>query len=588
MAKISKYQPLADYLKGKNEDLITLTFSEIEQILGFNLEDSYRKHQAAWYGSDNNSTHRLPVVCAEAGYNTKDVNMKEEKVTFYKMEDFDENLESGQDWPELSKGFYIVFQRYYEEGKAKGIISAKKEGKHYHVLLAKVVPGDIIFHYHKTKLYAISVATSRAYDSNEPGRHEVKCTYHEFAKPIDLTEYRTKLNSYCCNLNKAPFNKFGTGNQGYLFHLPRKILELFIKLIKETNPDFNLSIINDRYNALPQFSFEEDDEEKVDSSTTLNNPLNQILYGPPGTGKTYTTKKYAVSICGGVLDDYLDEYKRLVDEGRVVFTTFHQSYGYEDFIEGIKPTTKNDAILYNHVDGVFKEFCKKAANKDNEKIPYVFIIDEINRGNISKIFGELITLIEDSKRKGNDDEMEVRLPSGDMFSVPNNVYILGTMNTADRSIAMMDTALRRRFDFIEMMPNSDIVANVTVAGVSIKEMLDAINKRITVLYDREHTIGHAFFKVLDSNSTINDLALIFKNKIIPLLQEYFYEDYSKIRLVLGDNGKADEKYQFVKEIDNSTKNVFKGNYDPDLVENFSYEINNDALKEPESYIQIYK
>ncbi len=583
MAKESKYQPLADYLKEKNEDSITLTFSEIEQILGFALEDSYRKYIAAWYGSGNNSTHRLPVVCLQAGYNTTDVKMKEEKVTFYKLENFDENLELAKDWTELSKGFYIVFQRQYDDGKAKGIISAKKEGKHYHVLVAKVVPGDVIFHYHKRKLYAISVATSAAYDSNVPGQHEVKCTYHEFKKPIDLTEYRKKLNSYCCNLNRAPFNKFGDGNQGYLYQLPRKILELFIKIIMKTNPDFDLSIIKERYEALPPI-IPEDDEETDDGSMPVNHPLNQILFGPPGTGKTYNTKKYAVSICGGDLSDYESEYDRLVNEGRVVFTTFHQSYGYEDFIEGIKPKTENGIITYSLEDGIFKKFCKKAT-EDNERIPYVFIIDEINRGNISKIFGELITLIEDTKREGNSDEMKATLPSGQEFSVPNNVYILGTMNTADRSIAMMDTALRRRFSFVEMMPRPEIV-DVTVKGISIKEMLEKINERIEALFDREHTIGHAFFTSLANTSTVDDLAEIFKNRIIPLLKEYFYEDYFKIQLVLGDNAKKDDKFKFIKD-EEISDDVFMGDPDLDLTKK-KYTINNDAFDCMESYLGIYR
>ena len=311
--------------------------------------------------------------------------------------------------------------------------------------------------------------------------------------------------------------------------------------------------------------------------------LNMIFFGPPGTGKTYNSKQYAVKVCGGDLSDYESEYDRLVNEGRVVFTTFHQSYGYEDFIEGIKPKTANGSISYNLEDGIFKKFCKKAA-EDNEARPYVFIIDEINRGNISKVFGELITLIEDDKRAGNKNEMEVTLPSGDKFSVPNNVYILGTMNTADRSIAMMDTALRRRFDFVEMMPKPDIV-DVNVEGISIKEMLTKMNQRIEVLFDREHTIGHAFFTTLTNDSTVDELALIFKNKIIPLLQEYFYEDYSKIQLVLGDNAKNDG-FKFIKD-EVADNDVFMGSPDLELPEK-KYTINEDAFNHVESYLGIYR
>ena len=155
-----------------------------------------------------------------------------------------------------------------------------------------------------------------------------------------------------------------------------------------------------------------------------------------------------------------------------------------------------------------------------KKENYVFIIDEINRGNISKIFGELITLIEDSKRAGRKEEASAILPySGKKFSVPQNVYIIGTMNTADRSIALMDTALRRRFSFVEMMPDTGCLENIVVEGINIAKVLDVINKRITYLYDREHTIGHAFFMKLHEEPTMEKLAEIFEKSIIPLLQE---------------------------------------------------------------------
>ena len=219
---------------------------------------------------------------------------------------------------------------------------------------------------------------------------------------------------------------------------------------------------------------------------------------------------------------------------------------------------------------------------------YVFIIDEINRGNISKIFGELITLIEDTKRKGMTEEMSTILPySGSLFSVPSNVYILGTMNTADRSIALMDTALRRRFQFVEMMPNTDILKNVTVDGVEIAPILEKINERITFLYDREHTIGHAFFIKLIDSPDINTLGSIFEKSIIPLLQEYFYEDYQKIQLVLGDNGKVDVSTKFIKDEEVKVAEIFKGKATDviDLPEK-KYTINKEAFLNIESYKQI--
>lgn len=231
-----------------------------------------------------------------------------------------------------------------------------------------------------------------------------------------------------------------------------------------------------------------------------------------------------------------------------------------------------------------KEFCKRAASDKSNK--YVFVIDEINRGNISKIFGELITLIEDSKRAGEDEAMSVTLPySQEEFSVPENVYILGTMNTADRSIALMDTALRRRFEFIEMMPKEELLTDIVIDGIEVKKMLETMNRRIEALYDREHTLGHAFFMPLknEKKATINQLASIFTNKIIPLLQEYFYEDYEKIMLVLGIDtpNKDTKKFISVK----SNRNLFKNIQNIDLIP--TYQINEKAFQIPDNYMTIY-
>ncbi|MCE7150629.1 AAA family ATPase, partial [Campylobacter coli] len=463
-------------------------------------------------------------------------------------------------------------------------------------------------------------------------------------------------------------------------------------------------------------------------------PLNQILYGPPGTGKTYHTIDKALEILGENLESR-DEKKAKFDEyvrkGQIVFTTFHQSYGYEEFVEGIKPIIDNDEnsqeVKYDVKDGIFKELCDKSLknyilsmqneneidldklifefanyinqdflNKGNEfplenkvsikkillnfkdeyrsfslggsiKSPqsltidiikrdylnfknkkilsfkdikpkydsqsdyhgnaiyyfmfynklkefeniqnekfkikkeilksYIIIIDEINRGNVSKIFGELITLIEPSKRIGEKEELKVTLPySGEKFGVPKNVYIIGTMNTADRSITSLDTALRRRFEFVEMMPDPDLLKNVFICkdvenpnkdedylgddaktegfAEILQNILISINKRIEFLLDREKTIGHAFFmsEAVKFNKdnwckpdeyeedwyvlSISKLKSIFQNKIIPLLQEYFYNDYALISAVLNDNGmiekcEKDDKYlQKIKNLDN--------------------------------------
>lgn len=427
----------------------------------------------------------------------------------------------------------------------------------------------------------------------------------------------------------------------------------------------------------------------------VNFPLNQILYGPPGTGKTYTTIAKAIEIIRGKKvgkEEINDEEKRKVlkkqfDEyaqsGQIKFVTFHQSYGYEEFVEGLKAYTEDKNIHYRVEDGIFKEICKrikehkehkkwkvpqisedrfdklydiyaanlpnyaknKTSNKklktsdsyefylykntaqgiearsassadgspmpmskdslkkilfdqDNSKssyrygthpdavledmlstMSYVLIIDEINRGNISKIFGELITLIEPSKRLGAYDEITVELPySKEKFGVPSNLYIIGTMNTADRSIALMDTALRRRFEFVEMMPEYDKLNETIIESINVGEMLKTINERIEYLYDRDHTIGHAYFMSLRDGADIEELASIFKNKILPLLQEYFYDDWEKIRLVLGDS-------QFIKE-KRPANALFKSGTDY-INDKILYEIDKEAFYDEQNYLKIY-
>lgn len=470
-----------------------------------------------------------------------------------------------------------------------------------------------------------------------------------------------------------------------------------------------------------------------DSSTNGNgnsepsHPLNRILYGPPGTGKTYNTLFHALAIIENrsfeeVKDEKegydksgVDGYKKLkenhkyddlVKSGQIVFTTFHQSMCYEDFIEGIKPIPVNpeenekDRIIAEHEnknssskntkfgegittikdptrmkyevrDGIFKRMCdffeefkrknpigtkinnnkgtiitlksyddlksvkgetvpviridwgtgtskkdpiqvnaikemimdkkewdfneyerrckplksgnvKKASSglesyqkiifdkmKEIYDAPKVLIIDEINRGNVAQIFGELITLIEPSKRLGNDEAMTATLPySQETFGVPNNLYIIGTMNTADRSVEALDTALRRRFSFEEMMPDKSLLTGKTVCGVDLGLLLETINKRIVALKDREHQIGHSYFmghddKNEDGSDKYPDkekwLTNVFKDKIIPLLQEYFYGDYKKIYYVLGPG--------FVKEIpenENKPEDIFPVKTDDDI------------------------
>ena len=270
---------------------------------------------------------------------------------------------------------------------------------------------------------------------------------------------------------------------------------------------------------------------------------NLILYGPPGTGKTYETAWEAVSLCLGEetarelkgpenRGALKEEYQELEKVDRVRFITFHQSMSYEEFVEGLRPETQEDAsnsggFRLEPKDGVFKEFSERA--KTDSFHNYVLIIDEINRANISRVFGELITLLEPDKRIGRPNEIWLTLPySKEEFGVPSNLHIIGTMNTADRSIALLDTALRRRFQFRELMPDSSLLKQ-DVDDIDLQKLLTRLNERIEYLFDREHQIGHAYFMGCQSEQDIRE---VMRDRVIPLLAEYFYEDWTKVALVL--------------------------------------------------------
>jgi len=413
-------------------------------------------------------------------------------------------------------------------------------------------------------------------------------------------------------------------------------------------------------------------QNKENTTDMKSSPLNLILYGPPGTGKTYNSINRAISIINPEFDLTQDrtkvkaEFDRLMTEGRIEFTTFHQSMSYEDFIEGIKPQPpsieNNTGIIYDIDNGIFKriaiqagqtnmlsyvvdgkeiEFSRKifselyhrfterlpdidenesevklstASGKEfelfkntagsicvragqkkatmpfslalldrvlfekvktyhpsytqkiidailNDKSiiskqvdinshPFVLIIDEINRGNIAQIFGELITLIEEDKRLGNEESLEAILPySKEKFGVPRNLYIIGTMNTADRSVEALDTALRRRFSFEEISPDATLIAK-EIPDVDAKRIMITINKRLEKLLDKDHLIGHSYFMKVEN---LTDLKEVFQRNIIPLLQEYFFGDFGKIGLVLGTG--------FVEKIENESNRIFAKFYD---------------------------
>lgn len=529
----------------------------------------------------------------------------------------------------------------------------------------------------KKSRYCICIGTAHAFlhskkETNEEERERLKKNRKQYYSFIDM-----KLRDGLCYTYK---NMYGSGDEDIKTKDPRtifvhkekelknkdeNIIREFVKektdTVKDNDDDIEPCYLIEAETEDGKLRTEEELKAEVIKGVGLLMPYykhimdypeivkNMILYGPPGTGKTYITATYAVLICGWYTLDTLKNmnhskimeiYHELEQEGRIGFTTFHQSYGYEDFIEGIRPVLdkeKTDAqnqseeqkseksrnLEYTMEAGVFKAFCEKA-EKESKK-PYVFIIDEINRGNISRIFGELITLIEESKRKGEADERSVILPySGLPFSVPSNVYIIGTMNTADRSIALLDTALRRRFSFVEMMPDTEVLkdikievpempdtvdkkaGNTTTAGektgnatgseskstIDIQKLLEIINQRIEVLYDREHTIGHAYFCGLKKTATLDGLKNVFKKSVLPLLQEYFFDDYEKIAMVLGDNQKRNRNYKFIVE-DNGKDihTLFGKDLETeviDMLQRKRYMINEKAFDYAESYIQIYE
>lgn len=318
--------------------------------------------------------------------------------------------------------------------------------------------------------------------------------------------------------------------------------------------DFESSILKPVFNlSLENLFITSASEQILDNAENLKGKemqqaFNQILYGPPGTGKTYNTVNKAIKIANPSTEENTTreqiktEFDELIKSGQVVFTTFHQSMSYEDFIEGIKPLKPENGdtfVKYKIQDGIFKQICDNAKSNSNKN--FVLIIDEINRGNVSQIFGELITLIEDDKRVGCPEALEVTLPYSKVkFGVPSNLYIIGTMNTADRSVEALDAALRRRFSFEEMQPDSNLIKNkgklkdgllkLADDEINLPNLLKVINLRIEKLLDKDHQIGHSYFINVEK---LDELKLAFQNKIIPLLQEYFFGDYGKIGLVLG-------------------------------------------------------
>lgn len=352
-------------------------------------------------------------------------------------------------------------------------------------------------------------------------------------------------------------------------------------------------------------------ERTVDESTTVKQKLR---FSPQVFDKNEESVWRLAGdwreACGGLVS-LANEYRAGAPSAEVLrrysFVTFHQSYGYEEFVEGLRPVLDGDTeageIQYEIRPGVFKELCRRARSAPDQR--FAMVIDEINRGNISKILGELITLIEPDKREGAENAVSVTLPySGESFSVPANIDIIGTMNTADRSLALLDTALRRRFEFVPVMPDARDDPGAPLAGlrvssgeqvIDVPRMLDAINQRVEALYDRDHCIGHAYFtplaRVPDGDERLVALQQVFSTRILPLLEEYFFEDWQKIRLVVADNQKPADA-QFVRESadqEDDLARLFGGDHGLDSYSTKRrYAVQDAAFSNPDAYIGIYQ
>lgn len=337
-------------------------------------------------------------------------------------------------------------------------------------------------------------------------------------------------------LNKIFFGPAGTGKT-------RQAKEEAVKIVKESHDIHNLDFsklktstdkeIDDSLNNVSNLpTLKITHQRLLDDINNLDKDVDEII----------KHKGYR-----GYLED-LDEPKNHINKYRlyplIEMVTFHPSYSYQDFVEGITVETTKDTnnIEYKVKDGIFKKICDRAI--DNPEYNYVLIIDEINRGDISSIFGELFTLIEDDKRgEPNKEGLSINLPyskdakgNPKKLTVPSNLYILATMNTVDKSIALIDVALRRRFDFIECMPKyqNELPELKPLDGVDLSKLLETINKRISILKNEHYQIGHSYF--LDIKN-LTDLQDVMIKKIIPLLQEYFYDDWKSICAVLNQSYK---------------------------------------------------
>ncbi len=444
-----------------------------------------------------------------------------------------EHEESWKKWDEMyAQGFVgigwdllgdLSFAGYNQESreKVKALMRQKYNEKGGYAaevfsFAAKMASGDVVLAMErsggKDVVLGIGKVTSGYFHQNEQASHRRKVDWLH-ASPVSLPVDELKARTV------KPLEQYAN-----IIEIERRLLgesgaPVFVSLAKKTT----LIGIPARVQDI------------------LERKRQIILYGPPGTGKTHWAYQAANQIVAH--HTFGQDFSSLAPEqqaeivgseqkpGLVQFCTFHPSYGYEDFIEGYKPENADGTLAFGLRDGVFKRICQAATENPQRK--YILIIDEINRGDIPRIFGELITLLEKNKRGWC-----LPLPiSGEYFGVPDNVCLIGTMNTADRSIALLDTALRRRFGFIELMPDSSVLGTTSLDGIPLAVWLDALNQRILQSIGRDARnlqIGHAY--LLENGRPVSEFsrfARILQEDILPLLEEYCYEDYDALEKILG-------------------------------------------------------
>ena len=427
------------------------------------------------------------------------------------------DLRNYPDYQDFKEAFKKI---YYTDNPTKSGEKANEVWLFYSLEL-----GDkVIVNRGTSRIFAVGTVTEKAYEYNESlkvYKHIVHVDWDEDFSPITIPEQKYWAFKTVYELTEKDAKNLLKGKKKQTVQTDET---------EELQETFEVTEAEERF------------FQKMKSA--LDRKGQCILYGPPGTGKTYSARKF--------IDWHYHQLALKQNENNVTMCTFHPSFVYEDFIEGFKPYSQNGQVSFTLESGIFKSFCEKA--KQHQDVPHYFLIDELNRGNIPKIFGELITMIEKDKRG-----VEVTLPqSKEPFSIPENVYIIGTMNTSDRSIKMMDSALKRRFAFIECMPNYDVIDQVIdPLANSPANILRALNERLLEKVGRDKLIGHAYFmKDGEQILTIAELQEVFEFEIIPLLQEYCFDNYDDLAYLLGEEMINVEEMTINADILNGQEDAF--------------------------------